>query len=264
MHAPCSAFISFTETHSATQYSMLSITGLSSGLRRSLLFVFVLCPEPACRRWFTPTGLLSCSIFFEVLVRIQILRISALHHLPEFCHYEPQTSSFLVNSFNVFPENTVPLSHHNFYSGHRQRLRCISSIRFFTSSSSSLLFRSSTSWSLIILLSLSSCFSSVAAASIIVKSSVSLFVLSLPLSFQVSDFSFTVIPSAPISAEIFSTSPSTWQCPTHRANLNRLHHRLAVAIGTLFSRTNPYFALFHVSRSWHVSGLLLSSFVGGT
>ena len=46
--APCSIFISFTEKHPATKDSMLSICGLSPGLCRLLLFLFVLRPEPLC------------------------------------------------------------------------------------------------------------------------------------------------------------------------------------------------------------------------
>ena len=56
-----------------------------------------------------------------------------------------------------------------------------------------------------------------------------------------------------------STSLSAWQCPTYHASSVRRHLRLAVAIGISCSRTNLCSAIFHVSLSWHVSGLLLTS-----
>ena len=67
-----------------------------------------------------------CSLFHQVLAQFEILRFSALHQLPEFCHYEPRTSSFLVKCVDVFPQNTVQLLF-RFCSGHRQG--CVASLQ---------------------------------------------------------------------------------------------------------------------------------------
>ena len=202
---PCGAFISFTETHPATWDRMLSICGLSPGLCRLLLFLVVLRPESHCPGRFVPACLFEfCSIFHRrSFVQIQILRFTALHHLPEFCHYELWTSSFLVESSDVFSQNTVQLLFHYiaFILGFvKVALHLFDQV--LASSSSALLFRSTPSKSLIIPLSLSFFFSSVTAISTIFYNYASLFVLSLQLLFHVFDYAFTAFSTAFISAEI--------------------------------------------------------------
>ena len=77
---------------------------------------------------------LVCLILLNIssrCVQIQIFRFSALHPLPEFCHCEPRTSSFLVKSIDVFSQNTVQFLFHiiSFYSGQRQG--CAASLQSF-------------------------------------------------------------------------------------------------------------------------------------
>ena len=67
---------------------MLSIRGLSPGPRRLLIFFFVLRPESSCLGRLVPSGLfVFARCFIEVFVQVYVLRISALHRLPELRHY---------------------------------------------------------------------------------------------------------------------------------------------------------------------------------
>ena len=60
-------------------------------------------PESSGPDRFVPSGLIDFAQYFiVVLVQIQVLCLSALHQLSEFCHYESWTSSFLVESFDAF------------------------------------------------------------------------------------------------------------------------------------------------------------------
>ena len=77
---------------------------MSPGPRRLFIFFFVLRPESSCLGRLVPSGLFYFArCFTEVLVQVYVLGVSALHQLPELCHYELWTSSFLVKSMGVFP-----------------------------------------------------------------------------------------------------------------------------------------------------------------
>ena len=82
VQAPCSAFICLV----------------------TIIDIFVLRSDAFRPGRVIPSGLFSFAQYFiGVLVHVQCVRVSALHTLPEFCHYEPWTPSFLVESFDVFP-----------------------------------------------------------------------------------------------------------------------------------------------------------------
>ena len=56
--------------------------------------VIVLCPETCRLGFFTPICLLDFGQdLFEILFQVQILGVTALHELPEFCHDSFRSSS---------------------------------------------------------------------------------------------------------------------------------------------------------------------------
>ena len=133
LNAPLSVHFGYKKT------IMLYIRGLSPGLLRLLTIFFVLRPESSCLGRLVPSGLFYFAHYFiEVFVHGYVLRISALHHVPEFCHCELWTSSFLVELRCIpieYGSASVPHRSFNFWVS--SMLRCISSIRFLASSSSS-------------------------------------------------------------------------------------------------------------------------------
>ena len=252
--APCNAFISFTETHSATTDSMLSICDLGPGLWRLLIFVFVWRPEPLCRgRLVPPRSFYFSSIFHRGLCP-SLVSSNLIWAL----------SSWAVDALvpcrklRCIPREhgpaSVPLR--SFSAG-----LCRGCVAYLFNQVSCfvLLFSSLSKLSTQVSdhSSLSSC-SLCTAASTILNNSVSLFVLSLQLLFQVFDFfSFTAVSSASIFCKDFSPlSLRLRDIP--RANSDNRHARPAVAIWTLFLRTTLCPSIFRASRSWHISRVLLS------
>ena len=157
VQALCNAFTSFTEIHSATRYTMPSILSRNSGLRYSLILIFVLCPSSSRLVFFTSAHWLHFGQdFLEVLNQVQVFSVRALHQLPEFRHGCFRASPIFVERIYVLPKSTD------------SQFFCISSMRHIASSSSSCLLWNISSRSLSLSRSLSSCFSSVAALSTIV------------------------------------------------------------------------------------------------
>ena len=99
-----------------------------------------------------------------------------------------------------------------------------------------------------------SCFSSTTTASNAFHSSDSLFTLSSQLSFHLFVFSFTMVPTASISAKISSNLVfEALYFSTYHPSFAHISLQQIAANGILSSHAILCFAMFHAFRSWHAS-----------
>ena len=250
MQGPCGAFISVTETYSVTKDSVLSICGLSPGLWRLLIFIFVLRPEPPCPGRLVPPSLFHLTqCLIEVLVHVWVLRVSALHQLPEFCHYELWMSSLTVESSDVFPQNTVQLPFH-LVAFILDFVEVV--LHFFDQVSCFVLFFPSLSeppieglWSFLFLF-------------LVVFRPWPQPQTICAIRFLFSHFLHSFCSTASFSAEIYFHFLLTERCPTYRENSDHRYPLSAVSITTLVFLTILCPAISLASRSWQVLRLPLS------
>ena len=172
---------------------MLSICGFECKATLVLRIVFFL--SRILLFWSTHSNLFVApySIVFEVLVQIHRLRVTILHHLP---------APFLFLTNVCTPEFSAQFS----LSFRSSGMRFFQVLLHFFKKCSSLVFLLFFMEFLYcvtsMLLSLSSCLSSIAAISSVLYNSDSLLTLSLQLLFQVCVFSFKADPNASVSREI--------------------------------------------------------------
>ena len=180
------------------------ILPLNTWLQRPLICIFLLSPESCCPGRIVPSDLFTLLIMSSTSVQIQVLCVPALHHLPELCHDDLRTSHF-CQKLQCIPTDSVQIP---FYFVTSVLGLVEIALHLFDWASCLILLFSSLLKLLQQIPDHSSflfvlCFSSVTAASTILYSSVSLFTLSSQLLFHVFVSSFTVVPTASISAEIF-------------------------------------------------------------
>ena len=100
--------------------------------------------------------------------------------------------------------------------------------------------------------SVSSCFSSFVAISVILYSSVSLLALSLQLLFQVCVFFSTLSLTHPSQGRSLSICPGRSSFSTYHVSFDQLPPRPTTASGFWVWDSNPFLTIRYAFRSWHV------------
>ena len=73
-----------------------------------LMDCFQLLPQSCRFFFFTPTQFPKCGLnVFQVLVKVQVSSIPALHRLPAFCHQCSRTTLISVVTIDVFPKSAA-------------------------------------------------------------------------------------------------------------------------------------------------------------